>query len=177
MEWWQTLVTALFTYAVTKIVDYIISSSQEERNFQKLRREKMLQEIEDLKDAVGRFYELAANWKSYEMKAEQYKNMMLNEDNLIGKYNKYPEIASQTRDLIHTCNIIMSAERGDIQKGTMPAINVMEYKTELSEKHKKFLSVCDIKLDKRESIPFIQSIKGILKKLGCDLEKHFQRFF
>ncbi len=73
MDWWKTLVVALCTYALTKIVDHVISISKEKREFKKLRREKMLEEIEDLKDEVGRYYELTANWKAYEMKTDKYQ--------------------------------------------------------------------------------------------------------
>ena len=103
MEWWQTLLVALSTYAFTKTVDHWLSISKEKREFKKLRREKMLEEIEDLKDEVGRYYELTANWKLHEMKTDKYRDMMTEDDNLIGKYNKYPEIANSARDIIHWC--------------------------------------------------------------------------
>lgn len=141
MEWWQTLLVALSTYAFTKTVDHWLSISKEKREFKKLRREKMLEEIENLKDEVGRYYGLAANWKSHEMKTDKYRDMMTEDDHLIGKYNKYPEIANSARDAIHWCKIVADAEREY-------TTDVIESKKELSEKYKEFIRVCDEQLDK-----------------------------
>ena len=140
MDWWQTLVVALGTYAFTKITDHLISISNEKREFKKLRRDRMLDEIEKLKDEVGRYYELAANWKSHEMKAEAYAKMMVEDDQLIGKYNKYPDVVSAARDAIHWCKIVAHDERenGD---------ELLKNKTELGEKYHEFIKVCDSQLD------------------------------
>lgn len=140
MEWWQTLVVALLTYGFTKTIDHLISISKEKRDFKKVRRERMLQEIEDLKDEVGRYYELSANWKTHEMKADKYKEMMTEDDHLIGKYNKYPEVVNAARDAIHWCKIVAHVE---MEHST----DVIERKKELSKKYKEFIKICDEKLN------------------------------
>jgi hypothetical protein len=140
MEWWQILLVALTTFIVTKAVDFFIDLSKEKRNFHNLRRAKMLDEIEAFKDEVGRFYELASNWKSHEMKVEQYQAMMIDDDRIIGKYNEYPRIAVAGRDLIHWCKIVAYFERE-------PQTDLIKAKKELSEKYKVFIEVCNEQLD------------------------------
>lgn len=131
---------ALCTYTFTKAVDHILSISNEKRDFSRVRRERMLNEIEILKDVVGSFYELAANWKPHEMKEDKYKDMMLEDDQLIGKYNKYPSVVGPARDAIHWCKIVAHAERE--RQG-----DVVDSKKELSEKYKAFIQACDELLD------------------------------
>jgi hypothetical protein len=140
MEWWQTLVVALCTYGFTKFVDHLIYISKEKREFKKTRRERMLTEIEELKDEVGRYFELASNWKSYEMKADKYKKMMLDDDHVIGKYNKYPDIVNAARDALHWCKIVSDDEkkRRDSLAGN---------KKELVNKYSAFIKICDKQLD------------------------------
>ena len=131
---------ALCTYAFTKTVDFFISISNEKRDFSRVRRERMLNEIEILKDEVGRFYELAANWKPHEMKEDKYKDMMLEDDQIIGKYNKYPSIVGPARDAIYWCKIVAHEERGHQD-------NVVESKKELRVKYTAFIEACNVLLD------------------------------
>lgn len=140
MEWWQTLAVALSTYAVTKFIDYWISILNEKRDFKKLRRVKELEEIEDLKDELGCYYELASNLETYEMKAEKYNEMMTNDDYLVGKYNKYPKIAKLARATIHLCKRVASDEKVSVP-------NAEKSKKELSEKFREFIKVCNDHLE------------------------------
>ena len=110
MNWWQTLIVALSTYVVTKVIDFIISIVSEKREFKKFRREKIYNEIEELKNEIGKLYELAANWKAFEEKQKSYLTNFENDHELIGKYNKYPTIANTARDTIHWCKIVASCE-------------------------------------------------------------------
>ncbi|WP_419662332.1 hypothetical protein [Desulfosarcina variabilis] len=72
MNWWQTLIVALSTLIVTKVIDLLISWITQKREFNRFRREKIAEEIEALKNEIGMLYELAANWKSYEEKQKSY---------------------------------------------------------------------------------------------------------
>jgi len=68
MNWWQALIVALSTLIVTKVIDLFVSKFNEKRDFNKFRREKISDEIETLKNEMGKLIELAANWKSFEEK-------------------------------------------------------------------------------------------------------------
>jgi hypothetical protein len=136
MEWWQGLVVAVTTYAVTKLVDHFIAISQYRHEFKKKKTENAFAEIEDLKDEVGRLYERSANWKSYEMKADDYEKALANDDYLIGKYNKYPEISRAARETVHYCKIVAYDEREHKD-------DVVKSKKELSAKYKEFIVVCN----------------------------------
>ena len=74
------------------------------------------------------------------MKADKYKEMMSEDDHLIGKYNKYPEVVNAARDAIHWCKIVAHVE---MEHST----DVIERKKELSKKYKEFIKICDEKLN------------------------------
>jgi len=136
MNWWQTLIVALSTYVVTKGIDFVISIVSEKKEFKKFRREKIYNEIEELKNEIGKLYELAANWKAFEEKQKSYLTNFENDHELIGKYNKYPNIANTARDAIHWCKIVASSE----MKHTN---NLIENKKELGEKYVLFIQACE----------------------------------
>lgn len=140
MVWWQTLIVALATYAVTKLVDQLVTHLREPREFRKRRQELALQEIEQLKGDVGRYVELAANWKPYEWKESAYLDLPENDHELIGRLRKYPPVANAGRDALHWCKIVASEEK------QLPG-EPLEPKKELNEKYNIFLSKCDEYLD------------------------------
>lgn len=136
MNWWQTLIVALSTLIVTKLIDLFVSKFTEKREFNKFRREKISDEIEVLKNEIGKLFELAANWKSFEEKQRSYLTNFQNDHELIGKLNKYPSIAQAARDTVHWCIIVASCEMRQTD-------DLIENKKELGEKFKKFLTACD----------------------------------
>lgn len=136
MVWWQTLLVALATYAVTKAVDHLLAISREKRDFKRHRRERAFAEIEELKDEIGRIYELSANWKAYDAKAEEYAKALTRDDYLVGKYNKYPDIAAAARDTVHWCKIVAFDEKSRQE-------DLIQNKKELSEKYKMFIRTCE----------------------------------
>jgi len=136
MTWWQTLIVALSTLVVTKGVDVFISWITEKKEFNRYRREKITDEIEALKNEIGKLFELAANWKSFEEKQRSYLANFENDHELVGKFNKYPSIAQAARDTVHWCRIVASCE----MKSTN---DLIENKKELGEKFRTFLAVCD----------------------------------
>ena len=127
---------ALSTLVVTKGVDVFISWITEKKEFNRYRREKITDEIEALKNEIGKLFELAANWKSFEEKQRSYLANFENDHELVGKFNKYPSIAQAARDTVHWCRIVASCE----MKSTN---DLIENKKELGEKFRTFLAVCD----------------------------------
>jgi hypothetical protein len=136
MAWWQTLIVALSTLIVTKVIDLIVSNFSEKRQFNKLRRERIYNEIESLKNEIGKLYELAANWKSFEEKQSSYLTNFEKDHELIGNFNKYPSIAGAARDTIHWCRIVASCEMEHTR-------DLIENKKQLAEKFNLFLKTCD----------------------------------
>jgi len=138
MNWWQTLIVVLSTYVVTKLIDLIISRVSEKREFQKFRRNDIYHEVEELKNEIGKLYELASNWKAFNKKQKSYLTSFENDHELIGKFNKYPPIANTARDTVHWCKIVASIEMNYTSHG-----DLVENKKELGEKYKLFLKTCD----------------------------------
>lgn len=135
MEWW-TLLVAAATYVGTKAVDHFFAIAKEKRDFRKHRREKAFAEIEELKDEVGRMYELASNWNSYDGKLGDYAAAFAKDFALVGKYNKYPQIAVAARDAVHWCKVVASCEKEHRDE-------LIQNKKELAEKHRTFLQACE----------------------------------
>jgi len=140
MTWWQTLVVALATYVVTKLVDHLIAYFGEPREFRKRRREFALHEVEQFKADVGRCVELAANWQPHEKKQSAYEDVFATDYELIGRMKKYPSVANAGRDALHWCQIVAMDEKEHY--GDLP-----ERKRELNEKFETFLTKCDEYLD------------------------------
>ena len=136
MGWWQTLIVALSTLIVTKFIGLFESKVTEKREFTKFRREKISDEIEALKNEIGKLFELAENWKTYEEKQKSYLTNFQNDHELVGKFNKYPSIAQAARDTVHWCRIVASGEKKQTS-------DLIENKKELGEKFKIFLTACD----------------------------------
>ncbi len=136
MSWWQTLIVALSTLVVTKVIDLFISRFNEKKEFNKHRRDRILDEIETLKDEIGKLIELAANWKSFEEKQGTYVANFEKDHELVGKFNKYPSIAQAARDTVHWCRIVASSEMRQTD-------DLIDNKKELGNKFKDFLSACD----------------------------------
>ncbi|MCA9836271.1 MAG: hypothetical protein KC422_05130 [Trueperaceae bacterium] len=135
MSWWQTLVVALTTYTITKIIDSILGIIKEKRDFKKSRREKIFTEIEDLKNEVGRYYETATRWRPFDQKLDIYTEQFSKEFDLIGRYNKYPEIAKFARQVIHHCKLVAQDEK--------EKANVPESKELLHQKFSEFIIACN----------------------------------
>jgi hypothetical protein len=136
MTWWQTLIVALSTLVVTKIIDLIVAQFTEKREFKRFRREKITEEIEALKDEIGKLFELTANWKPFDEKQKSYLANFENDHELVGKFNKYPSIAQAARDTVHWCRIVASCEMKQTN-------DLIENKKEMGEKFKFFLKACD----------------------------------
>jgi hypothetical protein len=131
---------SLFGVLIAKALDYWMAVAKDKRDFKRYRREREYSEIEQLKDAVGNIYELSANWQAYQDKKEQYEKAFVNDYELIGKYNKFPEIAATARDAIHYCKIVAYAEKESLN-------DLIQTKKELAEKYDAFLKACDKFLD------------------------------
>jgi hypothetical protein len=114
--------------------------AEHERDFRKHLRERAFTEIEELKDEIGRLYELSANWKGYDAKADEYAKALAPDDYLIGKYNKYPDIARTARDTVHWCKIVAFDEKSRQE-------DLIQNKKELSEKYKNFIRACEAYID------------------------------
>lgn len=140
MTWWQALAVALTTYAVTKLIDLMIGSVMDKREFKKRRRELALSEIEKLKDEIGTLYELAANWKAFDQKAQAYRSVFERDHELVGRSNKYNPIAQAARDAVHWCRIVANEEHN-------AGGSIFEQKKELANKFHVFLQACDAYLD------------------------------
>ena len=136
MNWWQALIVALSTLIVTKVIDLFVSKFTEKREFNKFRRENISDEIESLKNEIGKLFELAENWKSFEEKQRTYLTTFENDHELVGKFNKYPSIAQAARDTVHWCRIVASCEMRQTD-------DLIENKKELGDKFKIFLNACD----------------------------------
>jgi hypothetical protein len=136
MNWWQTLIVALSTLIVTKVLDLIFLKFTEKRELNKYRRERISDEMEALKDEIGKLCELALNWKSFEEKQRSYLTNFENDHELVGKFNKYPPIAQAARDAVHWCRIVASCEMKQTH-------DLIENKKELVSKFKLFLKTCD----------------------------------
>ena len=116
----------------------LLANLKDKRNFRNQRRDKAYAEIEDLKDKVGELYELSTNLKAYEVKREDYDKIFESDHRLIGKYNKYPEIATAARDTVHSCKNVAVNERDQDKRG-----DLIQQKRELSEKYLAFIQACD----------------------------------
>ena len=136
MNWWQALIVALSTLIVTKVIDLFVAKFSQKREFNKFRRESISGEIESLKNEIGKLFELAANWKSFEEKQRTYLTNLENDHELVGKFNKYPSIAQAARDTVHWCRIVASCEMNLTD-------DLIENKKELGNKFKIFLTACD----------------------------------
>ena len=121
---------------MTKVIDLFVSKFTEKREFNKFRRENISDEIESLKNEIGKLLELAANWKSFEEKQRTYLTNFENDHELVGKFNKYPPIAQAARDTVHWCRIVASCEMKQTD-------DLIENKKELGNKFKIFLTACD----------------------------------
>ncbi len=140
MTWWQPLIVALSTLVVAKLLDLFVARFNEKREFNKFRRQKEFDEIETLKDEIGKLIELTSNWKSFEEKQQLYIEEFENDHKIIGKFNKYPSIAQAARDTVHWCSIVASCEMKHTD-------DLIENKTELRNKFRIFLSACDNYMD------------------------------
>ena len=141
MEWWQGFLIAIGTYAGTKGIDELLAWFREKRNFRMFRRKKAWAELEHLKNEIGWMYQVGSNWKGSELKDADYNKIMRTEDRLLGGYNKYPEIASRGKDVVHWCKIICFAEKDH-------SLDPVQGKKELAEKYKAFLKACDEHIEK-----------------------------
>jgi hypothetical protein len=128
-------------WAIPRLLDFWLAIAKEKRDFKRFRWEKAYAEIEELKNAIGPLYELAANWKPYDSKLEQYHKAFTNDHELIGKFNKFPELAAAARDLVHWCKIAASSEMEISQ-------DLINNKKELQQKQRAFLQACDAQLEK-----------------------------
>lgn len=137
MIWWQTLIVALAVMIVTKAADTLLAIISEKRKFKWYRREKAHEEIESIKSDIGVIYELAMNWKPFDSKQQEYIQSLGRDHQLIGRFNKYPDIAKHARDVVHWCNIIAEAE---MKKETE---ELTKLKPQLAEKYQSLIRSCD----------------------------------
>ncbi len=119
MDWKQTLLIALITLVATKVLDHFVDVFSDKRNFRRRRRDLVLTEIEELKDQIGVIYEIASNWKNFDAKQQDYVEQFNRESQLLGKYNKYPNVAMAARAVTHQCKIVADIEKagkGDLEQ-------------------------------------------------------------
>lgn len=136
MDWWQTLIVTLVTIVVTKATDEAMAWFKDKREFRKFQRDKAYSEIDELKSEIGWIYQVGANWKGFELKETDLKKIAETEDRLVGRYNKYPDIASTAKDVVHWCKIVCYAEKSH-------EVDVFEAKNNLIEKYKAFSKACE----------------------------------
>ncbi|HBN6259965.1 TPA: hypothetical protein ACOL2D_003858 [Vibrio parahaemolyticus] len=141
MEWWQAFLISIVTLIVTKLLDLIISTSNEKRNFLVNRKTKKIEQIESLMDEVSIYFEVSMNWKSYEDNADKYKKLRTEDDYLIGKYCRYKQVASKARDVIQYCKIIESEEnpQSDMYRHSDPN----QLRSELQNVYDSFIDCCE----------------------------------
>ena len=137
MIWWQALIISLSTLIVTKIIDLIIYKFTEKKEFNKYIRQKKTEEIETLKNEIGKLFELSANWKPFDEKQKFYLENFVNDHELVGKFNKYPSIAQAARDTVHWCRIVASYEM------RLAIEDAVKNKKIMGEKFEIFLKTCD----------------------------------
>lgn len=123
---------------ITKVLDFRFAILQEKRDFVRSRREKACEEIEELKNQVGTIYELSSNWNAYEVKRGDYATFFAKDHEVIGRYNKYPDIAAAARDTVHFCRIVASDEQEADRRG-----DLVSHKKELRAKYQAFVQTCD----------------------------------
>lgn len=137
MNWLrEPIVVVLLTYMGTKFFDFLISIWNEKREFLKFKKEKIYNEIEELKNELGKLVELAAIWKGYDQKEKAYINNLDKDHELIGRFNKYTSIANYARDTVHWCKIVASCEKECTN-------DLIENKEELAKKYRLFLQKCN----------------------------------
>jgi hypothetical protein len=122
------------------ILSSLNAIAKEKRDFKRYRREKEYSEIEGLKNAVGTLYELSANWQAYEDKKAEYARIFQKDYELIGQFNKFPEVAATARDTVHWCKVVAYSESEHRNE-------LIEQKKELGEKYRAFIKACDKHLD------------------------------
>jgi hypothetical protein len=133
MEWWQGFLIAIGTYAATKAVDELLAWFREKRDFRKFRREKACTEIEELKNKIGQIYEYACD---EEFDSDGYHKVAEECYFLIGRSNKYPEIAEAGRATVDLCCAIETS-RGSKDEESR------EYRSDLPGRFRRFLEACD----------------------------------
>jgi hypothetical protein len=132
---------AILAGIITKLLDFCFEILKEKRVVKRSRREKAREEIEELKNQVGTIYELSSNWKGYEEKLGQYANFFAKDHEVIGRFNKYPDIAAAARDTVHLCKVVAhdEQERGNPDRRQDLILN----KKELTAKYQAFIQACD----------------------------------
>ena len=123
---------------IAKVVDFWFAILQEKRNFLRSGREKAREEIEELKNQVGTIYELSINWNAYEAKQGEYTKFFAKDYEVIGRYNKYPDIAAAARDTVHFCKVVAYGEREADRHG-----DLVSNKKELAALYQSFVQTCD----------------------------------
>jgi hypothetical protein len=140
MEWLSALIISLSTLIVSKALDLWAQSVSYRREFHKFRKQRIYEEIEELRNVIGNMYELASKWDSFEDKKNPYSELRSTVDLMLGKINKYPTISIAARDMIHKCQLVISAERS--------YKDVESLKEGLHNANKEFVQVCDHYLEK-----------------------------
>nr|WP_050907912.1 hypothetical protein [Vibrio harveyi] len=140
LEWWQPFFVTIATVVITKLVDHVIAISKEKRELSKARKSKKIDQIENLMDELSVYFEVAMSWKPYSEKACHYEKLFSDDDALIGKYNRYKNIVSHGREVLHYCKIIASEESPNTP---LKVDNTKELKDVLSKKYHEFITVCE----------------------------------
>ena len=142
MDWWQTLVVSIATLATTKIIDHCVSVGKERREFTKSRRNMKLEKVDKLVDEISVFYEVTMNWKPYEQNENHYNQLLVDDDIIIGKFNRYPKLIANARKVIHHFKIIAVDERDKTNAHDLTVL-----KSELAALYSDFLKASELELD------------------------------
>ena len=126
---------------ITKVLDFCLAILQEKRAVKRSRREKAREEIEELKNQIGTIYELSSYWKGYEEKLGEYAKFFATDHEVIGRFNKYPDIAAVARDTVHLCKVVAHDEREMLN--TDPRQDLILNRKELTVKYQTFIQACD----------------------------------
>jgi len=127
---------------VAKVIDIWASILKEKRDFIRSGREKAREEIDELKNEVGTIYELSISGKVYREKQLEYEKFFAKEHEVIGRYNKYPDIAQAARDTLHFCKIIRSDER-DREIRHLDSSDLLKNTEALTAQYQAFIQACN----------------------------------
>jgi hypothetical protein len=126
---------------ITKVLDFCFDILKEKRALKRSRREKVREEIEELKNQIGTIYELGSNWKGYEEKLGEYAAFFAKDHEVIGRCNKYPDIAAAARDTVHLCKVVAHDERERENPDRRQDLTLN--RKELTVKYRAFIQACD----------------------------------
>jgi hypothetical protein len=119
---------------ITKVLDFWFATLQEKRDFVRSGKEKAREEIEELKNQVGTIYELSINWNTHMAKHSEYEKFFAKDYEVIGRFNKYPDIATAASERDRD-RLILSGEQD--------RIDLDSTREALRAQYQAFIQTCD----------------------------------